>query len=184
MHAAGAGDAREINLAIGVLALAFTLGSGMAVYGWGKLLDRRPAPHVLTAGLLAGALGSLPIAWVDSIPQLAAARFAMGILAAGFGPAAMTLVRAHAPRGMEGRVLSYAAAFSLLGIGAGPFVAGQVGPWLGLRAFFLLNSLLLLALLAAWWRACRPPAPASAPAPGCTLHPRRTCAVRSGPKCT
>jgi hypothetical protein len=37
-------------------------------------------------------------------------------------------------------------------MGLGPFVAGQIGPWLGLRAFFVLNSALLLGLLVAWWR--------------------------------
>jgi MFS family permease len=53
---------------------------------------------------------------------------------------------------MEGRVLAYAAGFGSLGMGIGPFVAGQIGPWLGLRAFFALNSLLLFVLLALWWR--------------------------------
>jgi MFS family permease len=59
----------------------------------------------------------------------------------------------RAPRGMEGRVLAYSAAFGALGMGAGPFVAGQIGPWLGLRAFFLLNSVLILVLCAVWLRA-------------------------------
>jgi MFS family permease len=50
-------------------------------------------------------------------------------------------------------VLAYAAAFGSLGIGGGPFIAGQMGPLLGLRSFFALNSVLLLLGFVLWLRA-------------------------------
>jgi MFS family permease len=65
----------------------------------------------------------------------------------------VTLVKTFAPPGMESRVLSYATAFGALGIGGGPFLAGQIGPLLGLRAYFALNSCLLLVALGVWLRA-------------------------------
>jgi hypothetical protein len=40
-------------------------------------------------------------------------------------------------------------------MGVGPFVAGQIGPRLGLRAYFVLNAALILVLLLAWLRSGR-----------------------------
>lgn len=107
---------------------------------------------MLTLSLLLGGLATLPVVFVQSVSQLAAARFLAGAFVVGMGPAALAIIKARSPQGMEGRVLSYAAAFSALGMGTGPFVAGQIGPWLGLRAFFVLNSVLILVLLGVWWR--------------------------------
>jgi MFS family permease len=64
---------------------------------------------------------------------------------------------------MESRVLAYAAAFGSLGIGGGPLLAGYIGPLLGLRAFFALNSVLLLVSFALWLRALGRGAPGDPP---------------------
>ncbi len=149
-----------VDFWVGAVTLAFTLAAAMAVPAWGRLLDRVGAGRVLAVGLGLGTLASLPTIVVQSPLQLAGARFVLGALAVGVGPSALALVRIYSPAGMESRVLAYAAAFGALGIGGGPFIAGQVGPLLGLRAFFALNSLLLAGGLALWLRALTRGAPA------------------------
>jgi MFS family permease len=63
---------------------------------------------------------------------------------------------------MESRVLAFMAGCGMIGMGFGPLLAGQIGPWLGLRAYFLLNCLLLLVGLYLWRRASRvAPTPAT-----------------------
>ena len=152
LNPAGSPGAADVNFWVGAVSVAFTAASALCVPAWGKLADRLGPPRVLTLSLLLGGLATLPVVFVESVSQLAAARFLAGAFAVGMGPAALAILKARSPRGMEGRVLSYSAAFSALGMGLGPFVAGQIGPWLGLRAFFVLNSALLLGLLVAWWR--------------------------------
>jgi DHA1 family multidrug resistance protein-like MFS transporter len=142
----------EINFWVGTVSIAFTVASGLAVPLWGRLADRLGAPRVLALSLLCGGLGALPVALAFSPAQLAWARGLMGLMAVGIGPAATALIKARSPAGMEGRVLSYSAAFGALGMGVGPFVAGQIGPLFGLRSYFALNALLILALLALWAR--------------------------------
>jgi DHA1 family multidrug resistance protein-like MFS transporter len=152
LKAAGSSSAAEVNFWVGAVSVAFTAASAACVPVWGKLMDRLGAPRVLTLSLLLGGLATMPVVFVQSVSQLAAARFLAGAFVVGMGPASLAIIKARSPRGMEGRVLSYSAAFGSLGMGMGPFVAGQIGPWLGLRAFFVLNSVLILVLLGAWWR--------------------------------
>ena len=142
----------DINFWVGTVAVVFTVSSALSVPLWGHAMSRWNPARVLAASLLAGGLAGIPLAFVQSPGQLVLARIFIGACAVGIGPAALALIKSRAPRGMEGRVLGYSAAFSALGMGAGPFAAGQIGPWLGLRAYFLLNSLLILVLFAAWLR--------------------------------
>jgi MFS family permease len=144
--------AGALNFWVGAVAVVFTVGSALLVPAWGHAMSRLSPARLLTVCLLAGGVAGLPVALVQSPPQLAVARFVTGVCTVGIGPCALALIKARAPKGMEGRVLAYSAGFSALGMGAGPFIAGQIGPWLGLRAYFLFNSLLLLGLMAAWIR--------------------------------
>jgi MFS family permease len=155
LHRVGESRPAEINFWIGVVSMVFAVASVLAVPLWGALLDRFGTGRVLALSLLCGGAGALPVALAFSPLQLAFARAAMGALAVGIGPACIALIKARSPRGMEGRVLSYAAAFGALGMGVGPFVAGQIGPRLGLRAYFVLNAALILVLLLAWLRSGR-----------------------------
>ncbi|HEX7926923.1 MAG TPA: MFS transporter [bacterium] len=153
LNHAGVTRAADVNFWVGAVAMSFTIASGIAVPIWGSLLDRLGAPRVLALSLLCGGLGALPVALVFSPLQLTVARAVMGLVAVGIGPAAVTLIKARSPAGMEGRVLAYSAACGALGMGVGPFVAGQIGPVFGLRAYFALNALLILSLLVVWLRA-------------------------------
>jgi DHA1 family multidrug resistance protein-like MFS transporter len=161
LAAGGASEPGAVNFWLGVVSMSFTVASGLAVPLWGRLLDRLGAPRLLTLALLCGGVGAVPVALVQGPWQLTIARAAMGVAAVGIGPANVTLIRNLSPPGMEGRVLSYAAAFGSLGMGVGPFLAGQIGPVFGLRAYFVLNAALLLGLLLLWRRSAprQPAAP-------------------------
>jgi MFS family permease len=56
---------------------------------------------------------------------------------------------------MEARTLSYGTAIQQLGSATAPLIAGLLAPYLGLRGFFGLASVLLLIAWALWWRTNR-----------------------------
>jgi MFS family permease len=147
----GIGDPHLTNTWIGAVSMALPIGSALAVPVWGRMLDRFGGPRVLAASLLLGMLAVAPVVLARTPLVLAGARFFFGAFAVGIGPAAITLIKHRSPPGMESRVLAYLTAFGMLGLGTGPFIAGQIGPWLGLRAFFVFNGLLLLTCLVAWY---------------------------------
>lgn len=138
---------------MGAVALAFTLSSALSVRVWGRLQDRFGPGRILAVSLLGGYLASLPIPLVQSPLHLVVSRFIMGLVIIGSGASTVTMIKSYAPKGMEARVLAYSSAFGALGIGAGPMAAGLIGPVLGLRVFFLVNSALLLVGFAVWMRA-------------------------------
>jgi len=149
LHRAGAAAA-ELPFWLGTVSIALPVGSALAAQAWGRLMDRFGPEAVLTVGLLAGAVTLIPMVLVTTPVQLAGARLLLGMSAIGIGPAGIAMVKARAPAGMDARVLAYLAACGMLGMGVGPFVAGQVGPLLGLRSYFALNAAALFAL-AVWW---------------------------------
>jgi MFS transporter, DHA1 family, multidrug resistance protein len=148
----GIGDSHNTNFWVGAVSMALPIGSAFAVPVWGRCLDRFSAPRVLMASLLLGALAVLPVMFAQTPLQLVIARFVFGAFAVGTGPAAITQVKQRSPPGMESRVLAYLTAFGMLGLGIGPFMAGQVGPLLGLRTYWGLNGLLLIVCLVSWYR--------------------------------
>jgi len=89
--------------------------------------------------------------------QLTAARFVFGALAVGIQPAVLRLMKAAAPHGMDARVLAFGTSAAMLGNGGAPMLAGAMAPWVGLRSYFVLIAMLLLASLGWWWwRGMRP----------------------------
>jgi MFS family permease len=162
LEAEGMRDAHQINTWVGAVSVMLPVGSVLAVPLWTRLLDRFGPARLLPVCLGTGAVGVLLLALVFTPLQLAAARGVLGLLAVGIGPATIALVKGRAPAGMESRVLAFMAGCGMIGMGFGPLLAGQIGPWLGLRAYFLLNCLLLLVGLYLWRRASRvAPTPAT-----------------------
>ncbi len=150
----GGADGR-VDVWVGAAALAVTVSSGLAVHGWGRFMDRAGPAPALAAGLLLGAAGMVPVALVRTPLELVAARALTGLLIAGIVPAQVAMTRLRAPEGMEARVLAYGTTFTILGMGAGPLLAGWIGPRLGLRAYFALNAAALLAVGLLWLRCMR-----------------------------
>jgi DHA1 family multidrug resistance protein-like MFS transporter len=158
----GVGDAEATHTWVGVVSMALPIGSALAMPLWGRLLDRFGPPRVLVGSLLLATLAMLAMPIALAPAHVAVARLLFGALAVGIGPAAITQVKLRAPPGMESRVLAYLTAFGMLGMGVGPFIAGQMGPALGLRSYFGLNALMLLACLGAWYRSWTRPQRAGA----------------------
>ena len=56
---------------------------------------------------------------------------------------------------MDARTLSYGSAVQNIGTATAPLVAGVMAPYLGLRAYFVLASGMLLVALVLWSRVAR-----------------------------
>jgi MFS family permease len=119
---------------------------------WGRVIDRVGPARVLAFGAAATVITHLPLLVLQTPLQLVVARVAFGLMSAGMQTAIFQLLRMHAPPGMDARALSYATAFQFLAMGMAPFMAGLVGPMLGLRAYFAITTALMLGALVLWLR--------------------------------
>ncbi len=137
---------------IGAAATAMALSSMIALPLWGKVIDRIGPTRVLVYAAAASVVTHLPLLVLQTPMQLVVSRVAFGLTAAGMQTAIFQLLRVHSPPGMDARALSYATAFQFLAMGIAPFVAGLVGPVLGLRAYFGLTIALMLGGWALWVR--------------------------------
>jgi DHA1 family multidrug resistance protein-like MFS transporter len=137
---------------VGAVAMALTLSSVVAAPLWGRVLDRYQPARVLSVSVGLAALTTLPLMFVQTPLQLTVSRVAFGLAAAAMVPAIIRLLKDYAPKGMDARAISYASSFQLIAMGIAPFLAGMIGPWLGLRAYFLVVVLLTLSALVLWLR--------------------------------
>jgi MFS family permease len=132
--------------------MALTLSSVVAAPLWGRVLDRYQPARVLSVSVALAALTTLPLMFVQTPMQLTVSRVAFGLAAAAMVPAIIRVLKDYAPKGMDARAISYASSFQLIAMGIAPFLAGMIGPWLGLRAYFLVVVLLTLSALVLWLR--------------------------------
>jgi MFS transporter, DHA1 family, multidrug resistance protein len=140
---------------IGAVALGLGISAVIALPLWGRILDRTDSARVLAFATGAAALTQLPLLVLESPSQLVLARIVFGLGAAAMQPAILRLLKDHAPRGMDARAIAYAASFQFIAMGLAPFVAGLVGPALGLRTYFALTVALTLTGLVLWLRSGR-----------------------------
>lgn len=135
---------------VGAVAMTIYISSLVSLPVWGWLLDRYDPPRMLALVAATAFVGSLPLVFVQTPLQLAAARLFFGMCAAGMQPAVMRMIKLNAPPGMDSRALYFGTMFQMLGNGLGPLAAGVIGPFFGLRSFFMLNAALLGAGLGTW----------------------------------
>ncbi|WP_419095839.1 MFS transporter [Halalkalibacter suaedae] len=128
------------GLTISVMGFANMLASPQL----GKLSDRVGAHHVIIYSMLGVALFSIPQAFVTEIWQLICLRFLVGLCLGGLLPAANTLIRMHAPSGMESRTYGFSNSAMYLGTMIGPMVGGSIVAGIGIRGLFLVSATLLL----------------------------------------
>ena len=143
------------GLWVGAMAGALAASSIIALTVGGRLLDRLGAGRVLVFTTAAAAVTHLPLLLLDTPLALVLSRIAFGLSVATMQPALFRAIKDVAPAGMEGRAISYAASFQMIGMGLAPFLAGIIGPLFGLRAYFALTILMTLCGLALWLRARR-----------------------------
>ena len=136
---------------VGVVAVGLPLASAISAPLWGRFLDRTGPERTLGISLVTGTLATIPLVLVTTPITLALSRLGVGVFSVGIGLSVMTAVKARAPKGMEARVLAFLTAVSMLGFGSGPFLAGQIAPWWGLRGYLALNSLSLAAMTVIWF---------------------------------
>jgi DHA1 family multidrug resistance protein-like MFS transporter len=137
---------------VGAAALGLGVASIISLPLWGRALDRWGPSRVLTVSVAASAAAHLPLLVLDTPLALVLARVAYGLVGAAMQPAILQLIRVHAPKGMDARAISYSSSFQCLAMGMAPFLAGLIGPALGLRAYFALNVALAVAGLWLWRR--------------------------------
>ena len=137
---------------VGTAAVAIALSMLVALPFWGRMQDRIGPARVMTFAAAATVITHLPLLVLQTPLQLVLARVAFGLTAAGMPTAIFALLRIHAPPGMDARAISYATAFHFFGMGLAPFVAGLIAPVLGLRAYFALTIVGMLAGLVLWRR--------------------------------
>jgi len=136
-------------------AVGFTIVSVVVLPVWGRVLNRNDPTRVLKWQLAGSFATSLLVPLVQDPLQLTLARVLFAVFVAGLTPTLIRMVRERAPCGMDARTLSYGAAVQNIGTAIAPLVAGVMAPYLGLRAYFVLASGMLLLALVLWGRVAR-----------------------------
>jgi MFS transporter, DHA1 family, multidrug resistance protein len=140
---------------VGAVALALGVSGLIAMPVWGRVLDRHSPSRVLSLATAAAAATHVPLLFLSTPLELALSRAAFGLSAAAMLPAIVRLLKEHAPRGMDARAISYGSSFQFIAMGLAPFIAGVMGPVLGLRAYFALTIAATLVGLLVWRRSVR-----------------------------
>lgn len=147
---------QEMN--IDVEHIAFYAGLAVSITGFsnmifspflGKWGDRSGSHRVLLYMLIGATLFSIPHVFATTIWQLIVVRFLLGMCLGGLIPSINSLVRKHAPVGMESRAYGYSTSGIFFGSMLGPIVGGFLNNWIGLRGVFLFSALLFI--VNAWW---------------------------------
>ncbi|MCX7141627.1 MAG: MFS transporter, partial [Proteobacteria bacterium] len=136
-------------------AVGFTIVSVAILPFWGRVLNRHEPGRVLKWQLAGSFATSLLLPLVQDPLQLTLARVLFAVFVAGLTPTLIRMVRERAPKGMDARTLSYGTAVQQMGTATAPLVAGAMAPYLGLRAYFVLASCMLLVALVLWSRVGR-----------------------------
>ncbi len=136
-------------------AVGFTIVSVVILPFWGRVLNRHEPARVLKWQLSGSFATSLLLPLVQDPLQLTLARVLFAVFVAGLTPTLIRMVRERAPKGMDARTLSYGTAVQQMGSATAPLVAGVMAPYLGLRAYFVLASCMLLVALVLWGRVAR-----------------------------
>jgi MFS family permease len=136
-------DPSRITLVAGVVMSAAALGSILSAARLGKLADRIGHWNVIVAALAVSALLLIPQAFVTQGWQLIVLRFLMGLSLGGLLPCITAVIRHNVPDNVAGNVLGYATSSQYVGQVLGPLAGGFIGGHIGMRAVFLVTSILL-----------------------------------------
>ncbi|MEK3735006.1 MULTISPECIES: MFS transporter [unclassified Paenibacillus] len=139
----------NVALLAGIASAAAGVANMMAAPQLGKLGDRRGPSRVLASSLLGAMLLAIPQAFAQQLWQLIALRFCSGASLSGLGLSLNSLVRRHAPAGMESRAYSYLNCAQMAGGLLGSIGMGWLAGAFGLRIIFA-GSAVLLALNWLW----------------------------------
>jgi MFS family permease len=138
------GNTADLALFSGLVTAATGISNMIASPLLGRLSDRIGPVYILTICLLGASLTFIPHAFVTSVWQLIALRFALGIFIGGLIPSVNALLRRNAPEGMEGVTYSFNTSFLSLGNVIGPILGGLLAGLITIEGVFVIASLLFM----------------------------------------
>lgn len=136
--------AANVSLYAGIVVSVTGFANFMTSAWLGRVSDRKGAHHTLVYCLLGVALFTIPQVFVTDIWQLIVLRFFVGLCLGGLLPAANTLIRMHAPQGMESRTYGFSNSAMYLGSMIGPIIGGWLVSLYGVRGLLLTTSIILI----------------------------------------
>lgn len=136
-------DASRIALYSGLVGSITGLSNIIASPVLGRLADRIDPHKILWVSLIGAALSFIPQATADSIFQLLAARFLLGLCLGGIVPTVNALISRYTPDGMQSRAFGFNTSSFSLGSMIGPAVGGVMSGWVGLSGVFYLSAILM-----------------------------------------
>lgn len=142
----GAGDA-TLGLALAAYAIPIMLISIPV----GRLADRIGRRPLLLSGLVLTGVGSLLIAYSESLGVLLVGRAVQGIGSTGSWVAALTVVSDLARPGRKGEAIGFALAANSIGGIGGPALGGVAGGQISFEAPFLIVTALAAGMFTLGW---------------------------------
>jgi DHA1 family multidrug resistance protein-like MFS transporter len=137
---------------IGAAAMGGALCMLVSMPLWGRVLDRTGPAKVLLVCGIATVVTHAPLLVLQTPMELVLTRAAFGLTSAGMQAAIVYLLRTVSPPGMDARAIAYMSAFQFFGMGLAPFLAGLIGPVMGMRGYFALTMILMAIALWLWRR--------------------------------
>lgn len=138
------GTAEGIALVAGFVTAVTGLSNMVSSPILGRVSDRVGAHRVLLVALAGTAMMLIPQAFVQSVTQLAAVRFMMGVFMGGLLPSVNALIRSYTPEGMESRAFGFNTSALALGNMLGAVIGGVLSGFIGIEGLFIMSGCMLL----------------------------------------
>lgn len=135
---------RSVGTLSGMAFSATALSIMFAGPVWGRLADKWGQKKVLTICLFMSGVMFIPQALAQTVWQLIAGRFLLGLFMAGIAPSVQSLVANHTPHERRAGILGVSFSFNMMGNAVGPLVGGVLAASFGLRIPFFAAFLLLV----------------------------------------
>src|SRR5690606_32139383 len=137
------------DTSLGLLATAFTLVYAVVGIPFGRLADKFPRKHIISAGVFVWSLLTAASGIAQNYAQIFAIRIGVGVGEASFAPAATALIGDLFPPEKRARAMSIFMLGLPLGIALSFFVSGSVAKEYGWRAAFFVAGIpgILLAVV-------------------------------------
>ncbi len=127
----------------GLIAAAAGITNVFAAPKLGRVSDKKGPEIVLLFSVLAAAILFIPQGFSTDVWQLMFWRFMLGFALGGIMPSINSIIKKHAPLGLESTTYSYSSSASFLGNMLGPVLGGLFAGILGFNGIFLVTSFLL-----------------------------------------
>lgn len=150
--------ADEFNVGVGsaaVIISAYTIPYGLFQLVYGPLGDRIGKLKVITAALIAFAIGTAICAFVSNIVLLTLLRFLTGMAAAGIIPITLAYIGDNFPYEERQTAIGRYLSALVLGQILGGSLGGIFGEYIGWRDIFLLFGIVSLGIAGFLWRGTR-----------------------------